>query len=100
MQEQLASEMQQMQDMFLSKFKKLKQKNKVLFNKAMRNQDQAAGSSPENNESGGEKSSIKATSSIKQSKDLIVESVYESDQPTVNLNIERSNGKEVNFLDT
>ena len=37
MQEQLASEMQQMQDMFLSKFKRLKQKNKVLFNKAMRN---------------------------------------------------------------
>ena len=28
--------MQQMQDMFLSKFKKLKQKNKVLFNKAMK----------------------------------------------------------------
>ena len=31
--------MQQMQDMFLSKFKKLKQKNKVLFNKAIKSQD-------------------------------------------------------------
>ena len=28
--------MQEMQDMFLSKFKKLKLKNKVLFNKAMK----------------------------------------------------------------
>ena len=28
--------MQQMQDMFLSKFKKLKQKNKVLFNNAIK----------------------------------------------------------------
>ena len=31
--------MQEMQDMFLSKFKKLKQKNKVLFNKAMKKPD-------------------------------------------------------------
>ena len=29
--------MQEMQDMFLSKFKKLKQKNKILFNKAITN---------------------------------------------------------------
>lgn len=31
MQQQLAEQMQQMQDMFLKKFKKLKQKNKILF---------------------------------------------------------------------
>ena len=35
MQMQLANQMQAMQDMFLTKFKKLKQKNKILFNKAM-----------------------------------------------------------------
>lgn len=33
--------MQDMQDMFLSKFKKLKQKNKVLFNKAMQEQSKS-----------------------------------------------------------
>lgn len=31
MQRQLAEQMQQMQDMFINKFKKLKQKNKILF---------------------------------------------------------------------
>lgn len=36
MQEALSTQMQQMQDMFLTKFKKLKQKNKVLFNKALK----------------------------------------------------------------
>ena len=37
MQMQLANQMQAMQDMFLTKFKKLKQKNKILFNKAVEN---------------------------------------------------------------
>ena len=37
MQLQLANQMQAMQDMFLTKFKKLKQKNKILFNKAIEN---------------------------------------------------------------
>jgi hypothetical protein len=31
MQQQLADQMQQMQDMFMKKFKKLKQKNEILF---------------------------------------------------------------------
>jgi hypothetical protein len=31
MQQQLADQMQNMQDMFMKKFKKLKQKNKILF---------------------------------------------------------------------
>ena len=35
MQMQLATQMQEMQDMFLSKFKKLKQNNKILFKKAV-----------------------------------------------------------------
>lgn len=35
MQVQLEMEMQQMQDMFLAKFKQLKQKNKGLFKKAI-----------------------------------------------------------------
>ena len=38
MQEMLAQQMQSMQDMFLTKFKKLKQKNKELFKKAVKNQ--------------------------------------------------------------
>ena len=42
--------MQQMQDMFLSKFKKLKQKNKVLFNKAMKSSSGKV--SPVNEEEG------------------------------------------------
>ena len=36
-----------MQDMFLSKFKKLKQKNKVLFNKAMKKPSKTTESAPD-----------------------------------------------------
>ena len=48
MQDQLAQQMQEMQDMFLSKFKKLKQKNKVLFNKAMKKPDKGGQGIEEN----------------------------------------------------
>ena len=41
-----------MQDMFLLKFKKLKQKNKVLFNKAMKKSTSAKGENQ--NESDGD----------------------------------------------
>ena len=36
-----------MQDMFLNKFKKLKSKNKVLFNKALKKKDKSAAENDE-----------------------------------------------------
>jgi len=53
--DQLATQMQEMQDMFLSKFKKLKMQNKTLFKKAMKKSGLPGASESEVTDSSPEK---------------------------------------------